>query len=533
MKLRKLAMSALICAAAAAALTGCKGKYAASNGGAAETTAAAAAAEAGKEEAAPAEEKVAKDTITVAIIQDMTNMDPQETNLATNWAVQRQMYNHLVHENPDGSVDPELATEWEWLDDVTLRMKLRDDVYFHNGNHFTAEDVLFMIQRAKATSMSASTFEAFDPDNTVIVDDYTIELKFNHPYAQVFNTFSSGRGGVVSKQYVEEVGATEAAVKPVGTGPYKFVSWETGTELRFEANEDYWDKDNIPKTKNLVFKVVSESANRVIELETGNVDVAFEINGNDVERLNAIDGCHADESDSNRYMLVTFSMKDPILGENKDLRMAMTYAIDRQGIIDSIYNGHSSMATGMYPSNVFAFKEIADFNPYDLEKAKELMASAGYPDGGLDFNFSVESREIDLKIAEALKAMWAELGINVNIIEGNDSAYTGQGYEFQVGLRAGNANEPSNILIIYDSAFGSKIQPNDDWIDEHLAYAKTLYDVDARKQEYMDIQQYLYDIHYTAPMLYTPVIFGLSDKVEGFVTEPLQQVDFNSVVVYE
>lgn len=211
----------------------------------------------------------------------------------------------------------------------------------------------------------------------------------------------------------------------------------------------------------------------------------------------------------------------------------MSYAIDRQGIIDSVYNGQSTLATGMYPSNVFAFEEIPDFLPYDLDLAKEYMAKAGYPDGGLDFNFSVESREIDLKIAEALKAMWAELGINVNIIEGNDSAYTGQGYEFQVGLRAGNANEPSNILIIYDSAFGSKIQPNDDWIDEHLALAKTKYDAEERAAEYKEIQKYLYDIRYTAPMLYTPVIFGVSDKIEGFVTEPLQQVDLNSVVVYE
>ena len=166
-------------------------------------------------------------------------------------------------------------------------------------------------------------------------------------------------------------------------------------------------------------------------------------------------------------------------------------------------------------------------------KAKELMASAGYPDGGLEFNFSVETRETDKKIAEALQSMWAELGIKVNIIEGNDSTYTGQGYEFQVGLRAGNANEPSNILIIYDSAFGSKIQPNDDWIDEQLAEAKTIYDNDKRAEKYGEIQDYLYDIRFTAPLLYTPVIFGVSDKVDGFVSEPLQQVDLNQVVVYE
>lgn len=220
MRMKRLAALMMVCAVAASAMTGCKGKYAASN----QTAATAAEGSSAAEGSEAAEEtKVPKDTLQVAIIQDMVTMDPQETNLATNWAVQRQMYNHLVHENPDGTVDPELATEWEFLDDLTLRMKLRDDVYFHNGNHFTAEDVLFMIQRAKQTSISASTFESFDAENTKIVDDYTIDIKFNKPYAAVFNTFSSGRGSVVSKQYVEEVGAVEAAIKPVGTGPYKFV----------------------------------------------------------------------------------------------------------------------------------------------------------------------------------------------------------------------------------------------------------------------------------------------------------------------
>lgn len=528
MKKRTLAMM-MAALMLSTALTGCKGKYAASS-----QDTAAASAEAGTDAASDtAKTGTPKDTLVCAIVEDMTSMDPQETNRATNWAVQRQMYNHLVHENPDGSVDPELATEWEWLDDLTLRMKLRDDVYFHNGVQFTAKDVLFMIQKAKTTSISASTYEAFDADNTKIVDDFTIDIKLFHPYAAIFNTFSSGRGGVPCKEYFDQVGAAEAAVKPVGTGPYKFVSWSSGSELCFEANDNYWDKDNMPKTKNLVFKVVQEAANRVIELETGNADIAFEISGSDVGRVNSIAGVHADVSDSNRYMLVTYSMKDPILGTNKDLRYAMSYAIDRQAIIDSIYDGNATLATGMYPSNVFAFKEIPDFLPYDLDKAKELMASAGYPDGGLEFNFSVESRETDKKIAEALQSMWAELGIKVNIIEGNDSTYTGQGYEFQVGLRAGNANEPSNILIIYDSAFGSKIQPNDDWIDEQLAEAKTIYDNDKRAEKYGEIQDYLYDIRFTAPLLYTPVIFGVSDKVDGFVSEPLQQVDLNQVVVYE
>lgn len=473
-----------------------------------------------------------KDTLTVAIIEDMMSLDPQETNRATNWAVQRQIYNHLVKENPDGSVDPELATEWTWVDDTTLDLKLRDDVYFHNGTQFTAEDVYFTIEKGLATSISASTFASFDIENSEILGDFEIRLKFHEPYAPVFNTFASGRGSIVSKAYFDEVGAEIAAREPVGTGPYKFVSWSSGTEIVLEANEEYWDTANIAKTKNVVLKVVTDASSRVIELETGTSDLAFEIASTDIDRVNSIDGVHADVSDSNRYMLVTFSMKDETL-DNKDLRYALSYAIDRQAIINAIYGGNATMATGMYPHNVFGFREIDNYMPYDLDMAKEYMAKAGYPDGGLKLLFNVEDRTADKQIAEALQAMWKEIGVETEIVVATDSAYVGQGYQYQIGLRAGNANEPSNILIIYDSAFAQKIQPDDDYIDSELARCKTLLDAEERAAAYGDLQEYMYDIRYTVPMLETPVIFGVSDKVEGFVSDPLQQINLNSIVVYQ
>lgn len=477
-------------------------------------------------------DKVQKDTLTVAITEDMTSMDPQETNRATNWAVQRQIYNHLVKENADGSVEPELATEWEWEDDTTLDMKLRDDVYFHNGSQFTAKDVYFMIEKALQTSISASTFASFDIENTEIVNDFEIKLKFKEPYAPVFNTLASGRGSIVSKDYFDEVGAEVAAREPIGTGPYKFVSWDSGTQMVLEANENYWDTENMAKTKNIILKVVTDPSSRVIELETGSSDLAFEIATTDIDRVNSIEGYHADVSESNRYVLVTFSMQDETLS-NKDLRYALSYAINREAIISTVYGGNALLATGMYPHNVFGFREIENFMPYDLDTAKEYMAKAGYPDGGLKLLFNVEDRTIDKQIAEMLQAMWKEIGVDTEIVVASDSAYVGQGYEYQIGLRAGNANEPSNILIIYDSAFGQKIMPNDDYIDSELARCKTLLDSDERAAAYGDLEEYLYDIRYTVPMLETEVVFGVSDKIEGFESDPLQQINMNSITIYE
>ncbi len=473
-------------------------------------------------------EKITKDTLTIGVWEDLATMDPQSQNRASNWMVQRMISDKLVHENADGSVEPRLATEWEFLDDLTLEMKLRDDVKFTNGAQFTAEDVLFTIQRGLDDPISASTFKFFDPENSKIVDDYTVQIKFTEPYAPVFNTLSGGRGGIVSKEAVEEMGVAEHARNPVGSGPYKLEEWSSGSEIRLVRNEDYWGEP--AKTENLVFKIIPEGANRVIELETGGVDIIYDVDGIDVERVEELENASIVMGESNRYMLVTFSMQDEALAD-EDVRYALSYALDKEAIVEAIYSGTAKPATGMYPSNVFGFKELGVM-PYDLDKAKELMKKAGYEDG-LKLKFNYEDREIDRNIAEIIQNMWGEIGVELEFFQMDSSTYTAQGNEFQAGLRAGNANEPSNILIIYDSEFGDKIASNDDKLDAMLSEAMTIYDNEKRAEAYEEIQEYLYEIRYTIPLAYTPVIFGVSDKVEGFEIDPLYQMDLQDIVVYE
>ncbi len=469
-----------------------------------------------------------KDTLVLATWEDLATMDPQSSNRASNWMVQRNIYDRLVEERPDGTVEPRLATSWEFVDDVTVRFKLRDDVKFHNGEPFTAEDVLFTIERGKANSISASTFKFFDVKNSRIIDPHTVELKLVRPYAAIFNTLSSGRGGIVSKKAVLDMGDNKFARNPVGSGPYRLAEWVSGTEIRLKRNDDYWGDKAI--TENVVFKVIPEASNRVIELETGGADVIYEVAGTDVERVEEIDGAHVLMGDSNRYMLITFSMQDKTLADRR-LRYALSYALDKDAIVKACYGGVAKTATGYYPANVFAFKEMGVL-PYDPEKAKALMKEAGH-EGGLTLNFLVEPREMDVRLAEAIQNMWSKIGLKVQLYQMAASNYASQGHAFQIGMRAGNANEPSNILIIYDPEFGERLQPNDEKLADMLRNAMTLYDKDKRAAAYGEIQDYLLDMRYSIPLAFTPVIYGVSDKVSGFVCDPLQQVDLYKVAVYE
>jgi len=472
--------------------------------------------------------KKLKDTLRIATWEDLKTMDPQASNMVSNWMVQLNIFDKLVYEDAEGEVHPRLATSWKFLDDLTLELKLRDDVYFHDGGKFTAADVLFSIQRGKANSISASTFAPFDTDNTVIVDPYTIRLKFKTPYAAVFNTLTTGRGSIVSKAAIEKMGADAYARSPVGTGPYKLARWKSGTEIALVRNDSYWGEKAI--TKNVIFTIIPEAANRVIELETGGVDAVFEVAANDVKRVQSMKGAHILMGDSSRYMTLTFSMKDQLLS-NKDVRYALSYAIDKKSLVDAVYEGTATVADGMYPPTVFAYKKKGVM-PYDPVKAKELLAKAGYPNG-FTMNFLIENREADIRLAEIIQNMWAAVGVKVKLFTMTASTYTAQGNKFQAGMRAGNVNEPSNILIIYDSAFKERIEPNDPWLDKKLAEAKTILDSKKRAAAYGAIQDYLYDIRYTVPFAFTSVIYALSDKVEGWACDPMQQVEMSKVSVYQ
>jgi peptide/nickel transport system substrate-binding protein len=469
-----------------------------------------------------------KDTLTVALWEEPSTLDPQASNRISWSTVELNIFDKLVYQDGDGKVYPRLATEWKFLDDLTLEMKLRKDVTFHDGSKFTAEDVLFSFKRAKANPVSASTFDFFDPDKTVIVDPYTIRLKFKFPNAAVFNTFASLRGGIVSKSAVTAMGDAAYARKPIGTGPYKLVSWKSGTEIAMVRNDNYWGEKAF--TKNLIFKFIPEAGNRVIELETGGVDAIFEVSSSDVPRIEKLKNAHVLMGPSNKYITLTFSMKDPILS-NKDVRYALSYAIDKKGIVDAVYKGTVTVATGMYPSNVFAFKEEG-MMPYDLAKAKEYLAKAGYPQG-FSMNFLIDPDEASSRIAEIVQNMWEKIGVKVSIFQMVSSTYVAQGNKYQAAMRSGNANEPSNILIIYDSAFKERLEPNDPWIDAKLKAAKTYYDDKKRAAAYQEIQDYLYDARYTVPLAFTSVIYGLSNGVEGWTCDPLQQVEMKNVKVYQ
>lgn len=470
-----------------------------------------------QENSSPAS-RVVKDELVVLLQSEPATLDPSKANNENIGNVNHFIADALFELNPDGTYSNILADNWELVDDTTLKVKLKEGIKFSDGSPLTAEDVLWNYIRASKQAVSKSQFMFLDAEKSQVIDDLNLTIKFNQPWAPFLNILASARGHIISKKAFEKMGEEAASRAPVGTGPYKLVEWVSGTHVKLTANENYWG--GAPKMKNVILKFIEEPSARVIELETGAADIAFNIQGTDIERFNNIKGYHIEKGDSFRYYTLLLSMQEPLF-QNKDVRYAMSYAIDKKALVSACTDDVGTPISTMGPPLVIeGMKEMEEI-PYDIGKAKELMAQAGYPNG-FEIDIHVEQNVLMQRLAEAIQSMWAEIGIKANVVSSPLATYDAQRKgKFQASIRDGTATEISNIWIIYESSFGSRLNGNDKWLDDKLLELKACYPDNPKRKELLDeIADYLYDIRFGYPFMVMPTVYAVSDQVEGFEFHP-------------
>ena len=477
---------------------------------------------------APTGEKIAKDTIRLVVDIEPDTLDPRRGNNVQNNIIQNLIYDSLISKDDAGNFVPRLATEWEFIDDTHIRFKLREGVKFSNGYDFTAEDVLYSFARTKLDSTSISTMAWYDDVNSYAEDDHTVVLAMNYPYAPALTVLCGGRTWIGSKQAMEEVGEEAYARAPIGTGAYKLDTWTTGSSLELSANENYWRE--APKTKKLVYSIIAEATGRVIALETGEADFAYYINGSDMERVNEIEGYHVESGPSLKYYTICFNMKNEKFADER-VRYALSYAIDLEALTDAGFDGTATTMTSIIPSQCEGWKDTYGQWEYNPEKAKELLKEAGAEN--LSFELHIQPTTEFQKLAEIVQSFWSEIGVTVNIEQSALAAREAQG-PWEASIRNGNADEVSNILIIYESSFGSRIGNTDETLDAMLLELQQTYDPAERTEKIAALQDYIYKIRYTIPFAETDTIYGVSDKIEGFdFTYNISRINIDDWVVYE
>lgn len=464
-----------------------------------------------------------KDTLIWAQGADITSLDPHQGKETVAVQVTDQVFDTLTVVNAEtGELEPLIAENWEQLDDLTYVFNIRQGIKFHDGSDLTAEDVKFSLDRAIGSAAVSYIVDFID--TVTILDEYTVEVKTHSPYAPALRNLSVPFAAIVPKAVVEQ--DEDAFIQhPIGSGPYKFVEWKQGDSATLEAFEDYWE--GTPPTKNLIMKVIPEAAQRTIALETGEIDLAYDIIPNDLVRIEENPDLTLYEAPSLTAFYISMNMNSEPFTDQR-VRDAINLAIDRQLIIDTIASGSGEAADAIIAPAVFGYHSPGAYE-YNPEKAKELLAEAGYADG-FETNLCVNDNQIRIEVCQAIQAMLQDVGIRttVDVLEfgkfisdttdgKHDMAYFG----WVTSTTDADYTYYSLTHSSQQGAAGNRTFLNDPEVDDLIEIGRTSADESVRLKAYEDLAIKLKEINNNAPIYYSTITAGSSAKVEGFVMDPI------------
>ena len=475
--------------------------------------------EATDNETATDENATLKDTLIWAQSADVFSFDPNIGKETVAIQVTGNIYDTLFTIDTEGNIIPMLATEWTQDDEVTYTIKLREGVTFHDGSPFTAEDAAYSIMRA--VESPAVNYIAKFVDHVDIVDDHTIKLVTVEPYAPAIRNLTHPGMGITCKAYAEANGEDILKTAPMGTGPFKFIEWKQGDSVTLERFDDYWAGPAPMKT--LIMRVIPEAAQRTIALETGEVDIAYDISPNDVSRLNETDGVSVVTKASLMCYYIGMNFQNEYLG-NQKVREAIRLAIDVEPMIDAILYGGAQLATTVLAPACFGFVEDAPVIQADVEKAKALMAEAGYADG-FDLTITVNEEQTRVEMCNVIQSQLKEIGINLKIDVVEQSTYVdivGRGDHelcFQ-NWTTSTADADYTYYPLYHSTCwgsqGGRAFGEIPGIDAIVEQAKGETDPDKRIELYAQAEALVQEYSVNRPLVWTDLAVGLRDTVEGF-----------------
>lgn len=462
---------------------------------------------------APAATAVKRDVLVMAINSEPGTLNPYDHDLTNAFLLTSLVFETLIEKDADGNFQPKLATEWNWIDDTTVQFKLREGVVFHDGTPLTAEDVAYSMGIMATSTFTSNLFGCIDLDNTKIDDDYTITVKLKEPYAPFENALSSYRGAIISKDAYEAMGKDAFGRAPVGTGPMKFDAWVTGDHYEFSKFDQYWGEDTL-NYDNILARIIIESSSRTMELETGGVDIAFDLPISDWDRIDANPDTNLIYGDGLRFEYYMYNIEKEI---NKDIRVrqAMAHAVDTTALVNTVWMGHASVADSFMPPKVPGYKPVGPYK-YDPELAKQLLSEAGYPDG-FEFDFITWENGYNGQVAEVLQSMWAAVGIKANIQVVDLPSFVAQfnAGELQVthtGTTSGIA-DPAASLMIWPITRTISLRHHDQKIQDFLDKGVTIYDPAARAAHYGEMMDYCFEQCYVVPLAYLQFGYGTRKDV--------------------
>jgi peptide/nickel transport system substrate-binding protein len=335
-----------------------------------------------------------KGTLNFGLSGNPDTLDPHKTSGTLTFQVLKSFYDTLIEPDPKGNLVPALAESWTVsADSKTWTFKLRKGVVFHNGQPFTSKDVKATFERIKAketASAKASEFSLIAGITTP--DDYTVVFTLSSPYTPLLASLASGWGAILPSGLIAS--GHNFASEPVGTGPFKFEKWVRDNKITMTRNDNYWMK-GLPKLQAVEFNIVPERAVQVQGLLSGAIEAVEFVDPEDLPLFQGNPKVTIKKGLSSLIMVMGINNSRAPLDDLR-VRQAISYAIDKQTVLDVAYGGGQVGHTFMDTGN--AYYSDFPYYPYNPEKAKQLLKEAGV--GNKEITIAVpQNYELHVKAA--------------------------------------------------------------------------------------------------------------------------------------
>lgn len=426
------------------------------------------------------------------------------------------MYDRLVRFDYDtNSVVPMLATDWEYVDDTHVRMHLRDDVVSHAGDPFTASDVIYTLKTGQESGMLSNYYSMFNLDECKVEDDYTVIIATNNVEPYLLFNLSNTPLSMVVEASVEKSGGLDAQSKfpNACTGPYKFVEWSDGSYIKLERNEEYWDEPAY--YKDVEIRIVTDASARVMNLESGDVDIALDPDSNQLATLVGNDKFQViNAPTANITTMYLNCTKAPF--DDVNVRRAVALAINYEANLQIGAGGYGTITDSFLPQRNGAYVSAVDGGyetnfRYDVEAAKAALAESAYPDG-FEFTLIYAENAIFNSYGELIQNQLGQLGITVKLESMASSVFyerTSAG-DFDAQIVNSSNPDPAIQLRYFDKRIdfktmrgGSGFVQGSDELLQLMDEAKVTLDPATSKEIYTKIQAIIADECPAVP-LYSP-----------------------------
>lgn len=462
--------------------------------------------------------------IVILASADPPDMDPHTAGATEKGNIVYNIYDSLTRLSADLTETlPSLATEWRLVDDNTWEFKLREGVKFHNGEDFNAEAVKFTADRIldPEAEVARITYSFPNLESVEVVDDYTVLIHTTNPDPILPERMYSFL--VVPPGHVSSMSESEFAMDPVGTGPYKFVEFVPGQRVVMEANDDYWD--GRPTVDRLVIRPVPEPSTRVAELQTGGADIIQQAPVGQMSEIESSGNARVEVLPGRRVAFIGMDLLEggPEALQDKRVRQALNHAVDVDLIMSSILEGEGARVATMFRPDFFGFDPTLEPYEYDPEKAKQMLADAGFADGlSLSFQTSEvvfpSASEVVQAVAEQLRAVGVEVSVDIVdhatfrsiVIAGQEAHETEDLYAWNWGAQEPDPDSPLTGTL--HSAGISSYHANAE-LDAMIEAGRREMDREKRAQIYKDVQAWIFE---EAPFIFLfqiPDVYGVSDRV--------------------